>query len=260
MNLQDEIIRELKSLKWGMPEVELAASIAAPKSEFQEALNDLVRRKIIQKVPPYVVHTTQFERRVQQIVKTAHEMMQDSNQAAVPVDRFWKATKCPWEGVGRKQLVDRLERSGVKYDRGRLFPANVRLKDRQRALLDRVVERLLQTPYNPPAFRELAQDLNIPLHAASDILAIGEKVGELTRVSTEFVVPTKSIEELPQILADKLVQPFAPSDATKALDSSRRIVIPLLEYLDAQGVTKRLGNRRVIVQAEPEAQTQSPDA
>jgi selenocysteine-specific elongation factor len=36
-----------------------------------------------------------------------------------------------------------------------------------------------------------------------------------------------------------LDQPFTTSDARRALGSSRRVVIPLLERLDAQGLTVR---------------------
>lgn len=258
MSTLDDIVRSLKPAPWGTPEAELAAAIAAPKSEFHEAVDELVYRRIVVRVPPFLVHTTQFERRVQGTIQTAQSLLEDSKQAAIPIDRLWKATKCPWENQGHKELIGRLRRAGIDYERGRLFPANVRLKTRQRAMLDRVLERLLKTPYSPPGFKELAQDLNIPLHAASDILTVGEMVGELTRISADIVIPTESIQKLPDILAERLEPPFAPTDVTEALDSSRKFVIPILEYLDAHGVTRRLGNRRILVEATTEDDHEEP--
>ena len=44
-----------------------------------------------------------------------------------------------------------------------------------------------------------------------------------------------------------LPQPFTTSDARQALDSTRRIVIPLLEHLDRRGWTRRLdGSHREV--------------
>jgi selenocysteine-specific elongation factor len=37
-----------------------------------------------------------------------------------------------------------------------------------------------------------------------------------------------------------LEQPFTTSDARRALDTTRRVVIPLLEHLDRRGWTRRL--------------------
>ncbi|WP_206759304.1 SelB domain-containing protein [Acinetobacter baumannii] len=44
-----------------------------------------------------------------------------------------------------------------------------------------------------------------------------------------------------------LDQPFTTSQARKALDTTRRVAIPLLEHLDSQGKTRRLdgGHREV---------------
>ena len=45
-----------------------------------------------------------------------------------------------------------------------------------------------------------------------------------------------------------LDQPFTTSQARQALDTTRRVVIPLLEHLDARGWTRRLdaGHREVV--------------
>ena len=49
-------------------------------------------------------------------------------------------------------------------------------------------------------------------------------------------------------VASALPQPFTTSDARQALGTTRRVVIPLLEHLDARGWTRRLdaGHREVV--------------
>ncbi|MDT4933132.1 MAG: selenocysteine-specific elongation factor, partial [Pseudonocardiales bacterium] len=49
-----------------------------------------------------------------------------------------------------------------------------------------------------------------------------------------------------------LPQPFTASEARQALGTTRRVAIPLLEHLDAQGRTERIDttSRRVTAPAE----------
>jgi selenocysteine-specific elongation factor len=45
-----------------------------------------------------------------------------------------------------------------------------------------------------------------------------------------------------------LEQPFTTSGARRALDTTRRVAIPLLEHLDARGWTRRIdGVNRIVV-------------
>ena len=54
--------------------------------------------------------------------------------------------------------------------------------------------------------------------------------------------PTKAAD-----LLQELEQPFSASDARKAWGTTRRVAIPLLEMLDARGVTRRIdGTARVL--------------
>jgi len=48
-----------------------------------------------------------------------------------------------------------------------------------------------------------------------------------------------------------LPQPFTAAEARQALRSSRRVVIPLLEWLDREGITRRLPDDRRIMRAAP---------
>ena len=42
----------------------------------------------------------------------------------------------------------------------------------------------------------------------------------------------------------RLPQPFTVSQARQALDTSRRVAVPLLEHLDRRGLTERLDETR----------------
>ena len=69
-------------------------------------------------------------------------------------------------------------------------------------------------------------------------LAAAERAGRLLRLPGEVVLlpdaPARAMRELAA-----LPQPFTAAEAKAALATTRRVVIPLLEHLDARGWTRR---------------------
>jgi selenocysteine-specific elongation factor len=70
-------------------------------------------------------------------------------------------------------------------------------------------------------------------------LAAAARVGLLLRVADLVVLAPGADKEAVRVLAG-LEQPFTTSQARQALDTTRRVAIPLLEYLDRARVTERL--------------------
>lgn len=78
-------------------------------------------------------------------------------------------------------------------------------------------------------------------------LAAAHKAGRLLRLTGDVVVLPSAPEHAAAVLRN-LPQPFTASEARRALSTTRRIAIPLLEHLDALGMTVRLddNSRRVV--------------
>ena len=72
------------------------------------------------------------------------------------------------------------------------------------------------------------------------------EAGRLTRLAPDIVVAADAAVRAGAVLA-RLEQPFTISRARQELDITRRVAVPLLEHLDAIGITRRLDsvNRRV---------------
>jgi selenocysteine-specific elongation factor len=70
-------------------------------------------------------------------------------------------------------------------------------------------------------------------------LAAAARVGLLLRVADLVVLAPGADQQAARVLAG-LEQPFTASQARQALHTSRRVAIPLLEYLDRARVTERL--------------------
>lgn len=93
---------------------------------------------------------------------------------------------------------------------------------------------LADDPFAAPEADELQE-----LRLGAKQLAAAEKAGRLLRLGQGIIVLPSAPQQAKQRIA-QLEQPFTLSAARKALGTTRRVAIPLLEYLDEQGITRRL--------------------
>jgi selenocysteine-specific elongation factor len=97
-----------------------------------------------------------------------------------------------------------------------------------------VRDALTAEPFAAPDTERL-RELGLDARA----LAAAARVGLLLRVADLVVLAPGADKEAARVLAG-LDQPFTTSQARQALNTSRRVAIPLLEYLDRARVTERL--------------------
>ncbi len=103
--------------------------------------------------------------------------------------------------------------------------------------------RLADEPFAAPEAHDLAA-----LRLGRRELAAAEKAGRLLRVNADIVLlPSAPTEALRRLRA--LPAPFSLSSARQALGTTRRVAVPLLEYLDARGDTERIDAASRVVRA-----------
>lgn len=101
-----------------------------------------------------------------------------------------------------------------------------------------VLADLAAAPFQAPdadRLRELGLDTRS--------IAAAARVGLLLRVGDQVVLAPGADRAAAEVLTG-LAQPFTTAEARKALHTSRRVAIPLLEYLDRAGITERLQDDR----------------
>jgi selenocysteine-specific elongation factor len=81
-------------------------------------------------------------------------------------------------------------------------------------------------------------------------LAAAARAGMLLRVADQVVLAPGADQEAARILAG-LPGPFTAAEARQVLHTTRRVAIPLLEYLDRRGLTRRLPDDRRTVTGAP---------
>jgi selenocysteine-specific elongation factor len=99
---------------------------------------------------------------------------------------------------------------------------------------------LADRPYSAPEAHRLAE-----LGLGPRELAAAVRAGALAKVAEGIYLLPGAVAAVTAALAG-LPQPFTVSEAREALGTTRRVVVPLLELLDARGQTRRLvDNRRL---------------
>ncbi|SFB59053.1 selenocysteine-specific translation elongation factor SelB [Amycolatopsis marina] len=88
-------------------------------------------------------------------------------------------------------------------------------------------------PFRAPEADELAE-----LRLGPRELAAAVRLGRLTRIADGVVLGPDAVARAAEALR-ALGEPFTVSQARRALDTTRRVAVPLLERLDANGVTVR---------------------
>lgn len=107
-----------------------------------------------------------------------------------------------------------------------------------RAAVDALREDLERAPFRAPEAGRLAE-----LRLGRRELAAAVTAGALLRVADGIVLLPGADTRAAAVLRG-LPQPFTLSEARRALGTTRRVAVPLLEFLDARGLTERVDDRR----------------
>jgi selenocysteine-specific elongation factor len=98
-----------------------------------------------------------------------------------------------------------------------------------------------------PALPEVLAKSGVELKRARSILQILLREKKLVRVTDELVFHHTAIETLKQLLASHRAEHFAVPAFKDWTGISRKYAIPLLEYLDRERITRREGDKRIVL-------------
>jgi selenocysteine-specific elongation factor len=107
----------------------------------------------------------------------------------------------------------------------------------------KIQEALCKKPFDPPPRKELERDMD-----EQRVLRFLIESGEAIEISSDVVLLRESFERMKNAVADFIFKNGAAtvSELRQALESSRRIMVPFLERLDREGLTRRMGDKRTV--------------
>ncbi|MCF6521939.1 SelB C-terminal domain-containing protein [Streptomyces sp. JJ36] len=224
---------------------ELAGMSGVPDGAGELRRRGLVRRTALRAMgvpdpPPAVAgdwaaepeHWRELRRRL--VAAVEEHAARRPTDPGLPLEAARRALDLP-----ERDLVTALAATGgppLHHRDGRLYGSAARpeLPPRARQAVAEISRDLHTAPFRAPDRDRLAAlGLDARLQAAA------AAAGALLRIADGVLLLPGADLRAARVLSG-LDQPFTASDARRALDTTRRVAVPLLEHLDARGLTVRL--------------------
>ncbi|WP_433549706.1 selenocysteine-specific translation elongation factor [Micromonospora zamorensis] len=159
-------------------------------------------------------------------------------EPGMPVDALRQRLALP-----DRVLVEALVRPPLRVHAGRVGAAGA---DALPEPVARAVQRV-RAEYGDRPFRAPEADRLVDLGLGPREIGAAVRAGALLRLADNVVLLPDALDDAVRVLAG-LPQPFTLSAARQALDTTRRVAVPLLELLDRRGATRRLpDDARIVV-------------
>ena len=147
-----------------------------------------------------------------------------------------------------------LETEGLvrgERDKVRLAAHEVRLTPEQQRVVDQVDQEFLRADAAPPSPEDALGRAGVRGDDEHQLFQVLVESRRLVRVKESLYFHVQSLDSIQGRLVDLLRErkEIGPGDIKDLLGISRKYAIPLLEHFDARGVTRRVGERRVLRQA-----------
>lgn len=150
-----------------------------------------------------------------------------------------------------EEVVTSLAREGLLELKGglvRLTAHEISLNPEEAGIRDEVMRRFSEAGLAPPSLSQIAGDLAIAESKLHAIIAILKERGEIVQVTTDIFFSRDVLADAQEVVRDVLREKgkASASELRTALGGSRKYVIPLLEFFDKKGLTRREGDLRVL--------------
>ncbi len=150
-----------------------------------------------------------------------------------------------------KSVLDRLTQTGdivVNGDVVSLASHQITLGRADSDVKDRLLQIITEGYNTPPTLKEITNKTGWDAKQIRSLLSILEKEDKVVRVSEELYFSRQFIDRIKKNLIDFFSKEthLTPSRFAEITGASRKFNIPLLEYLDKERFTIRVGDQRVL--------------
>jgi selenocysteine-specific elongation factor len=216
-------------------------------AEIDVAIQHLVREGTVVAMGDMLVDATTWTaamQRAAQLIDDEHRAHPERPGMALTDLRGAIAKEFPFDEVF-DAVVAHLSAQGFARSGPAIHRASHRatLPDPLRAAGETLRRALAAQPLDPPSRKELTRET-----AAQRALKFLIDSGEVVEISTELVLSAAAAAQATANVKAFLAKhgPSTVSDLRQSLGSSRRVVVPFLEYLDRTFVTVRHGDKRAL--------------
>jgi len=261
-SLQPLDLRELlcsyvkRNAVFGMTEPQMLSQVVLDKAAARELVGSLIkegRLKLVSEEPFLVMEPGKFAQLMEQALGYL-DAFHNKNPLSTGISREQLNS-----GLGKtchplalKAALNHLAEAKkilIQNDLVSLSGRTVVLKGVESAAKAQIEEAFLRAGWKVPTLDEVLASVTVPPDQARKLVSLLAKEKRLVKISENLLYHAESIERLKKLLIDYKKQ-STQIDVGKfkdLTDISRKYAIPLLEFLDRERVTRRIGDHRVIL-------------
>jgi selenocysteine-specific elongation factor len=223
----------------------LAARLGVRVAALEAALGRLVADGavvVVRARTPVLVHSAALG----QVESQAREVLAAAGGVGIPLAEFAARVVAEDAGALRDFYLNELRRRGVLREvGGRALAADAApLEDE---LASRVAEFYRRAGFEAPSPPEAAAALGADPRVVEGVVRFLVDQGRLARVGGKWVVHHELLDEVVRSLQAWGVESFDVGAFKERFGLTRKLAIPILEWLDSRRVTRRAGERRQMV-------------
>jgi selenocysteine-specific elongation factor len=133
-------------------------------------------------------------------------------------------------------------------DKLRLAKFSPSVDENLQKICDQIISFCLGRGFQLPTVGELAEGVGAKEEKLTEALEMLKEGGALQFVGGEFVLVRQIEEEFVRLLRG--LEEITISSVRDSTNASRKYLLPLLEYMDAKGITRRAGNKRILLKKQ----------
>lgn len=120
----------------------------------------------------------------------------------------------------------------------------------EQQLLEEIVTRYRASAFQPPTVAELKAEVAKNRTAVPQLVALAANDGRIVPLGGELFLHAEHAQAMRELLAEKMAggEGLSVSQIRDLLGTTRKFAVPLCEYLDRIGFTRRSGNLRVLAE------------
>jgi selenocysteine-specific elongation factor len=251
---QENVLRQLATRMNGTPEEQLAQAAMEPikqtalqrqvgldDGEFEQALAEAIQKGVLIELGDRSLLSVQSARhmlhRMEQELRSFHE----TQPLRLGMPREELRSRSRIQNVIMNALIELQKQIVVTGNQVHLANHQVRFTEAQQGQVDALMDAMNAAPYAPPSLAEAAQMVS------EDVLYAMIEMGQLIQVQADVIFTRALYNELVSTVLQMIDQHGSITVAMlrDRFGTSRKYAIGLLEYLDAEAITKRDGDVRV---------------
>ena len=240
--------------RWGADDLNRAADIQQTEKVHRQLLEEpeTIECFPISPTRQVEIHHKHVQQCGRDVVKTLEKLHEEHPRSLdFPQNQIENKLRFLGERATAKAIIARLAEKEIVTltARGIALPdRGPKLSAKETEIFKQLTVRYLEAGFRPPAIKEIQNEVSHHRQSIPQLIQLAEAQGQLIRLNDTLLLHVEVEEKMRSHLSAKFKDSngFTVSGLREALDISRKYAVPICEYLDRVGFTRREGDLRVI--------------